>query len=105
MGRVMSHLSKCDLRQKFEKQREMIVRELSLRRLIALVLLIIGWVVLSCGLSWLIVHRISAAGPFLYCLVFVIAWGTVGWISHRMLMHFFPLLPGEIEIGSHQELV
>lgn len=81
------------------------MREMPWQRLLAVALVLGGWTGLAAAVSYVVVRPVPVGGPFLYASAFVIAWGIVGTILHRVLMYFFPLLPGEIEAGSRQEFV
>ncbi|MBK8576155.1 MAG: acyltransferase [Elusimicrobia bacterium] len=81
------------------------MRKIPLIQVIAAFLLMGMWAGASGGISWLLLHRWSGAGPFLYFAAFAVAWVIVGVGIHRALMAFFPLLEGEVPPGSRQEFI
>jgi hypothetical protein len=81
------------------------MRKIPLIQVIASFLLIGIWAGASGGISWLVLHRWSGAGPFLYFVAFAVAWGVCGLGIHRALMAFFPFLEGEVPSGSRQEFI
>lgn len=81
------------------------MRKMSLKRVVAFLVLMEVWVGLSAITSWAVVHRSSFRGPFLYVFIFIAAWIVAGVFLHGALMHFFPLRPGPVEPNSWQEFI
>lgn len=81
------------------------MRKMTFDRVFCFSLLMTIWIGLSVFLTWLAVAHLPITSLFTTVSIFGACWTLGGTVLYRLLMHFFPLRTGRIELGSSQEFV